>query len=313
MKRTLIVFFTHFVALSINAQDALEYYKRVNEGKVFAIENDFQSAVSSYQQAFENYDFPFARACYNAIELSVIVQDTIKLDYFLTRAVIQGIKIEDLEKSGRINSYLNSQFFKNLKEKEDSLLQIYSSRINREIREEINAMFSDDQKIREQYYNANIFNRIKIRKDWENLNAKQVERIIQITKTYGFPGEKLIGLDRSAMHSKSDTRNFSAGMPIILLIHHYSQPNQSYDTLLLEEVKKGNLYNEHFATICDFEAEFGKDRYENIGYYGLRHQHRKVDRDILNSRRKEIEILGFEQIEQLNKVKNITRFWNRLY
>lgn len=136
---------------------------------------------------------------------------------------------------------------------------------------------------------------------------------MQITKTYGFPGEKLIGLDRSDMHSKISTRNFSAGMSIILLIHHYSQPNQSYDTLLIEEVKKGNLYNEHFATICDFEAEYGKRKYENLGYYGLRHKPRKIDKKTLNVKREEIGILGFEQIEQLNQINNLTKFWNRLY
>lgn len=151
MKQILIILFIHLVALGINAQEALEYYKNINKGKKFAIENDFQSALSSYQQAFENYDFPFARDCYNAIELSVIVEDTIMLNYFLTRAIIQGIKIESLEKSGSIKRYLNSIFYKNLKEKEDSLLQIYASRINRELREEINLMFSDDQKMREQY------------------------------------------------------------------------------------------------------------------------------------------------------------------
>lgn len=313
MKRTLIVFFINLVALHINAQEIVEYYKRVNEGKVFAIQNDFQSAVSSYQLAIENYDFPFARDCYNAIELSILAKDTNKLSYFLEKAVARGIRVEDLEKSGRINSYTNSQFFKGLKEKEDSLLEVYSSRINSEIREEINAMFFDDQKMREQYYAANIFQRIKIEKDWKKLTAKQVERLIEITKTYGFPGEKLIGLDRKEMHRKIDTRNFSAGMPIVLLIHHFSQPNPSYDTLLLEEVKKGNLYNEHFVTVCDFEAEFGKDRYQSFGSFGLRHQHRKVDRDELNSKRKEVGILGVEQIDYLNQVENLTGFWNRLY
>ena len=291
----------------------MEYYKKIYEGKVFAIKNDFQSAVTSYQLAFENFDCPFARDCYNAIELSVIADDTSRLNYFLEKAVVQGIRTEDLRKSGRLDRYLNTHFYKNLLEKEDSLLAIYSARVNWEIREEICQMFSDDQEIRKRYYDAWFFKRYKIGKEWEALNAKQVERLIQITETYGFPGERLIGLDRNDMHPKIRTQNYSAGMPIVILIHHFSQPNQSHDELLIKEVRMGNLYNEHFATICDFEAAYGKNKYENFGYYGLRQPPRKYDKDALNLKRAKLGILGLEQVELLNQIKDITKFWNRLY
>ena len=115
------------------------------------------------------------------------------------------------------------------------------------------------------------------------------------------------------MHPKIRTNNYSAGMPIVIFIHHFSQPNLSYDSLLIDEVKKGNLYNEHFGTICDFEAEFGKSKFENYGYYGLRHQPRRLNENELNLKRQKIGILEFEQIEKLNKIKNISKFWNRLY
>lgn len=312
MKPILVL---HFVLtlVCLYAQDTHEYYSKINEGKTFAIQKDFQSAINLYQQAFESCGFSFARDCYNAIELSVIVDDTIHLRYFLKKAIIQGIRIEDLEKSGRINNYLNTYFYKKIKNQEDSLRHIYSSRINWELRTEINQMFFEDQKMRELYYSSNIFKRKKIEKEWEELNAKQAERLVQITKEIGFPGERLIGLDRNDMHPKIMTNNYSAGMPIVILIHHFSQPNKSYSKLLIEEVEKGNLYNEHFATICDFEAEFGKKNHESIGYYGLRHQPRKTDIKTMNRRRKKIGILDIEKINQLNQVKNLTKFWNRLY
>ena len=302
-----------FITSGLYTQDAFDYYQRINEGKEFALENDFESAIHTYQQAFENFDFAFARDCYHAIELSVLTNDTAKLDYFIKKAVTQGIRLTDIEKSGRLKGYLNSAFYQHIKEKEDSLLHIYSSRINWELRAEINQMFADDQRIRDEYYNATIFQRKKIRKKWESLNAEQVERLMEITKQYGFPGEHLIGLDRAEMHPKMRTANYSAGMPIVLLIHHFSQPNPSYDQLLIEEVRKGNLYNEHFATICDFEAEFGKDRFEHFGYYGVRHQPKNPDRNTLNLKRKEIGILKLEQIKALNQVNHLKKFWNFLY
>jgi len=301
------------MSLIANAQDVYNYYEIINEGKKKLIQKDFSSALNAYRTAFEKYEYPFARDCYNAIELSAISKDTTNFEYFLQKAVSRGIRIKDIENSGVVDEYLDKVFYTNVKKNEDSLMNLYSSRINWSLREEINQMFSKDQKIREEYYDANIFQRNKIRKKWESLNAKQVKRLIEITDQYGFPGENLIGIDRNEMHPKINTTNYSAGMPIVILIHHFSQPNLSYDEMFLEQVKKGNLYNEHFVTICDFEAKFGKNRFENFGYYGSRHQPKKLDKNTLNLKRQEIGILEFEEIEKLNKIKNFTKFWNRLY
>ncbi|WP_139134382.1 hypothetical protein [Crocinitomix algicola] len=312
MKLLYIILVSIF-ASEISAQNTIDYYEGINVGKIFAIQNDFESAINSYHQVFIHNDFVFARDCINAIEFSILAKDSVKIEYFIERAISQGIKITDIEKSYNLTDYLKSNVYNEIKEKEDSLYRVYTSRINWEIREEVNQMFSEDQKLREEYYAANVFQKNKVRKRWETLNSEQVERLIEITKQYGFPGEKLIGLDRSEMHSKIRTNNYSAGMPIVIFIHHFSQPNLSYDSLLIDEVKKGNLYNEHFGTICDFEAEFGKSRHENFGYYGLRFQPKKIDPIMLNKKRKKIGVLEFEQVEQLNNIKEISKFWNRLY
>jgi hypothetical protein len=312
MKRLITTLFVYIILPNVFAQDMFEYYAKVNEGKAFAIEENYQSAVNSYLQAFENSEFQFARDCYNAIELSVLAEDTILLEYFMKKAAARGITISELEHSGKIGNYLHTPFFEKVKETEDSLACLYASRINWVLRAEVNQMFAEDQEMREQFYNST-FSKRKIRKKWEDLNAKQVDRLIQITRVHGFPGERLIGIDSHEMHPKINTQNYSAGMAVIILIHHYSKPNESFGKLLLAEVDKGNLYNEHFATICDFEAEFGGNQYEHFGYYGLRHEPRKPNEAMLNSRRQQIGILKIEQTDALNKVKNLTKFWNRLY
>ncbi len=313
MNQILLLFSICLIVLNVHGQDALAYYEKINEGKLYAIKKDFQSATNAYQRAFENADFSFARDCYNAIELAVRAQDTAKLGYFLSKAILRGIQLEHIEAAGILMNYANTTFYNHVKEKKDSLYNVYVSSVNWELRKEINEMFSEDQKIREEYYNAALIKRKKIGKRWEELNARQVDRLVEITKTYGFPGEQLIGIDKNDMHPKVVTNGYSAGMPIVLLIHHFSRPNTSHDELLLEEVKKGNLYNEHFATICDFEAEFGKKKYEYFGYFGLRHYPKKAAIPLLNSNREKIRLLKVEQINQLNQVECLTKFWKRLY
>lgn len=312
MRKILICFFCA-ISLIARAQDVYSYYSSINKGRQFLIEGDLSAALNSYHTAFDSYDKPFARDCYNAVELSVSSGDTTHLEYFLRKAVSRGITLKSIESSGLVNEYLDTRFYNKLKKEEVAILDLYASNINWKLREEINQMFSEDQLVREEYYKANLFKRKRIRKRWESLNAQQVTRLIEITKLFGFPGENLIGLDRNDMHPKISTTNYSAGMPIVIFIHHFSQPNASYDELLVNEVEKGNLYNEHFATICDFEAEFGNNEFNSSGYYGLRQLPRKYNATYLNLKRQKIGVLEIGQLEKLNKVKNITKFWNRLY
>jgi hypothetical protein len=205
MKQLFIILISIFTS-DICAQNAIDYYRGINEGKVFATEHDFESAINSYQQVFISNDFVFARDCFNAIELSILAKNPVKTKYFIERAISQGIRLCDIEQSYKLTDYLELNVLNEIKANEDSLLTIYSSRINWRIREEINQMFLEDQKLREDYYTANVFQKNKVRMRWESLNAKQVKRLIKITKQYGFPGEKLIGLDRNEMHLKIKTQ-----------------------------------------------------------------------------------------------------------
>jgi hypothetical protein len=312
MKRIFTILLIYLIASKLSAQNTLAYYKKINEGKEFVIQNNIKSAVVAYKQALEDYPFAFARDCYNAIELAVLAKDTTNLIFFIEKAITQGIRITDLETTELLTPYQNSAFYKNIKKNQDGLWHIYTARINWELRAEINQMFTHDQKMRALYYKAAFYKRKSIAKEWQALNVRQVERLVEITKTYGFPGERLIGLDKNDMHPKIITNNFSAGMPIVILIHHFSKPNKSYYELFLNEVKKGNLHNEHFATICDFEAEFGNRNAINNGYYGVRFKPKKPD-DNLNSKRKSIGLMKLEQIEELNKTNYLTKYWNRLY
>lgn len=309
--KLLILFclFTHLIF----SQDYSNYYKGINRARISVAEGNAENSINSYYTTFENYDFGFARDCYNAIEIAVFAKDTIKLEYFIRRALKQGIDYQLILKIENLYEFHNSEFLKKIEREKDSLSTIYSKSINWEIRKEINEMFAADQAIRERYYNSILFKRHKIGKEWEDLNESQVERIIEITKNNGFPGERLIGIDNKEMHSKISDHNLSTGMPIVILIHHYSQPNKSYSSILFEQIKLGNLYNEHFATVCDFEVKFGRNKFENFGFFAFKQSLKAVNQKEIDQRRNEISLLSIEEIQLLNSNKIISKFWNRLY
>lgn len=294
-------------------QNYFDYYKEINKGKVLIASQNTEESINCYFSVFEKFDFVFARDCYNAIELSALAKDSVKLEYFIRRGIKQGLKFSQIIEVKNVSKFQNSTFLKEIEKEKDSLENAYRNSINWELRNLIIEMFKEDQAIREKYYNAILFKRKKIGHEWEALNKIQVKQILEITKEYGFPGEKIIGVDTDEMHAKINNSNISAGMPIVLFIHHFSQPNESYDSLLFEQIEKGNLYNEHFATICDFEATFGKKIYPNYGFFAFKKMPKIIEEEEINRKRKEISLLSISEFEKLRSNKLITKFWYRLY
>ena len=315
MNPNIISFLIYFFSLTtlLNAQNYLDYYQGINQGRLHLLDGELDEAIESYYTTFETFDFVFARDCYHAMELSVLAGDTMKLDYFMRRGLQRGIKMEFLLNTGLLDDYKEAAFVKSIMVGRDQLTAQYRTSVNWDIRSEITEMFAADQAIRKRYYASTLFKRKKIGKEWKALNKKQVERMIEITKEYGFPGEKLIGIASQEMHEKVDDGSLAAVMPIIIFIHHYSQPNLSYNEILIEQIPKGNLHNKHFATICDFEAEFGKDKYPHLGYFAFNHQPKKLDMETINKRRQKVKLLSIQKYDQLYASRKLKAFWVRLY
>ncbi len=313
MKIKLILFFTYLIIVSINsiAQDYSEYYEGINNAKLALINADLEQAEDCYYQTFEDFDFVYARDCYNALEISTKLKHFDKINYFMKRCIKQGVEFAYLERQEMMSDYKKTTLYSEFLLNKDSLRNIYESKINWGIRNEIIEMFTKDQMIRKRYYKAILFKRRKIGRDWEALNKMQVERLIEITKKHGFPGEKLIGIDAKKMHHKINDFDLSAGMPIIIFIHHYSQPNESYNSILKPEIKKGNLWNEHYAIISDFQYTYGKQKYGLIPCYSLRFKP-KESKEQIDRNRLEIGLLSWSNTKKLESRKYLTPFWIRL-
>jgi hypothetical protein len=310
MKLFLIVILL-FSSLIAKAQDYNEYYNGINNAKLMIAQDSLKTSLSYYFQTFEKFDFVFGRDCYNAIELSALAKDSIKLEYFIKRGIKQGLNFNYVLKMKNVSQFQNSTFIKTIEKEKDSLESIYTNSINWELRNEIIEMFEQDQMIREKYYEAILFKRKKIGREWEALNKRQVERIIEITKKQGFPGEKIIGIDTKNMHSKIRDNDLSAGMPIVIFIHHFSQPNKSYNSILKNEIQSGNLSNQHYATICDFQYTYGKEKFGSSPCYSKRFRP-KDSKEEIDINRLEIGLLSLSNTSKIQSRNYITPFWIRL-
>jgi len=294
-------------------QNYLGYYTQINQARLLAANSSFKQSALLYQRVFQEYDFEFARDCINAFEVSSFMAHDTLTSFFIRCALKRGVPISYFSKSQKLEVFRTTSLWSSIVRDSTTLRKEYHSHINFKIRAEINEMFQADQAVRKQFYHwSNLLLRPFIGRKWEKLNHEQVKRIIEITQEHGFPGEKLIGIDMPEHHEKIHARQFSAGMPIIILMHHYSQANESYDSVLFAEVFKGYLHNEHFAGICDYEAEFGKGKHDNFGHYGLRHSPVKHAVGEFDRKREEIGLLSGSEIQILNNSDVMTKYWNWL-
>jgi len=231
MNPKLWIILLFIVPNALFGQNYVDYYSRINNGRILAANKNTEESINSYFSTFEKFDFVFARDCYNAIELSAFSNDSLKLDYFIRRGIKQGLKFNQIMKIKNVAKFQKSTFIKIIEKEKDSLKNIYKNSINWELRNIIVEMFKQDQLIREKYYKAILFKRKKIGREWEALNKIQVHKLIEITKQYGFPGEKLIGIDTDKMHPKIVNNNISQGKLILLFLTPLA--NTDYPNLLL--------------------------------------------------------------------------------
>ena len=308
-----LLFFFLSLSFSLFSQDYYAYYEFVKKGRGFVAEEDYEAALEAYEACFESFDFVFARDCIHALQVASVLKDKDAQLSFSARALRQGVPLTFLEKMEVLKGFRASTYWDSLLQAEDSLVLQYQSTIDTLLREEIRAMFTQDQLYREEYYGS-LFRRRSIGKKWEALNADQVERILQICREKGFPGEQLIGLDSEQFHEKLTINNLSSGAATLLFIHHYSQPNPSCRIELKEQLKQGYLNNEHFATICDFEAEFGKGIYVDKLYWGQQFlPDKNIQMEAIDQRRDALGLVSLNLSDKLLRSGRLIPFWKRLY
>ena len=312
MTKHLIIITLFFASFLCFSQNYYTYYEGIKQAKLGLVADKLEASVTFYVETFEKFDFVFARDAYNAFEVAAILKDFEKMDYFARRCIKQGVAFELLVQDSTLSAFKTSDYWPKLNIDQDSLRAIYEAGINWELRNEINAMFAEDQEIRELAFKNrhNPFKIGKLKKQFEEIDYKLVLLLLEITKQYGFPGEKLIGLDESFMHPKINATDLCAGMPIVIFIHHFSQPNESYNSILIHEIETGHLYNEHYATISDFQHEYGKEKFGEIPCYSQKFLP-KVAVDVIDDKRSAIGLIDLTNTYALQRKGYITPFWMR--
>lgn len=302
--KILIIFFSIIISFQVSCQNYFYYQKVINRIDEDVLNEDFDLATQRLDSLYENYDFIYSHHCFKALQICCKKQDSIKAEKWLKKSFIQGIPIWMIRTNEITKEVFNYPSVQKTIEDYDSLRNIYKNSINHELRNKVDSLFIIDQRFTKKVNDGFILFRHTyhgIR--WLKNNRKQFEILLEITKNYGFPGEKLIGLPNEIEDSISQIDNFNFYGPFlretkvyIMLIHYYSNPRKDINDILFENVKAGNIPPYQFGALNDFMARWGKGKYGNYEYYNVWH----VDPDTVNitvieKRRNSIGLNSYDQ------------------
>ncbi len=175
------------------------------------------------------------------------------------------------------------------------------------MRKNINEIYDLDQKYRDKHelHPWNFLWRPLIWIKWKKTTKNIVENeLILFIRKYGFPNEKLIGIDEASFHHKQKHDHLKSNYAFMIFIHYFSIPRTSdFNELLFSEIKSGNIHPRQYASLIDFQTSYGKGKYYKGLHYNEWH-HSKNENKIeqINKNRIKIGLELFEiQSEKLER------------
>ncbi len=159
----------------------------------------------------------------------------------------------------------------------DSLRYAYKSHINSKLAQTIDSIFQIDQKYTQKVNDGFILFRPIYGLRWIRCNKRTFRAIYSITREYGFPGERIIGLpttyDDSALqieYIKQYGIHLRQWKAYFILLHYFSTKRNIQDDfkdILYENLKSGNISPFQFATICNYIYKYSKHSKPKYEYY----------------------------------------------
>jgi hypothetical protein len=279
----------------------------INEAERCILEEDYIKANNSYKQAFKTESEPYAKHCFTAAQVSAVCNEFEDFIFYSRKGFKSGLIYSDFENDSILIDFIKTNKLESiLKEfyKSDSL--VYDESLNYHLKNEIEKLSKLDNKWKIYYLDSlSFYDSLNKKKHWrvyDSIVSEIVEKsLMPLIKKNGYPGEKLIGVERVG-NGNRNSYAFVNNRAKLILLHYYSYPRDcSYNNLLQRELKKGNISPEHYASIIDFQNKYGVVDCKDY-YYCEWHEPETFDKNQVDKRRQSI---GLEPYDE--KIKKIER------
>ncbi|UPQ80573.1 hypothetical protein M0M57_06960 [Flavobacterium azooxidireducens] len=204
----------------------------INEAERFILSEDYTKANDFYKQAFKFNIKPYVENCFTAAQVSAVCNQLKDFIFFTRKGFQSGLRYSDFEKDSILFNFIKDnkielklkQFFKS-----DSL--IYYQSIDHELKNEVEKLSILDNKWKIFYLDS--------LSNYDSIVSNIVEKgLIPLIERHGYPGEKLIGMERVGSQNNNNY-GFVNNKAKLILLHYYSYPRDCrYNNLLRRELQK---------------------------------------------------------------------------
>ena len=267
------------VAITCPAQDYIQYHKTFNKVDEDILSENYALALERLDSIYNTFDFIYAQHCMKSLQICCIANDSTRANRWLEKCFKQGVPMWTVRTDEITAKSLSYSTSANATQHYDSLRFTYKSHINSKLAQTIDSIFQIDQKYTQKVNDGFILFRPIYGLKWIRCNKRTFMAIDSITREYGFPGERIIGLpttyEDSALqieYIKQYGIHLRQWQAYFMLLHYFSTARKVQDDfkeILFENLKAGNLSSFQFATICNYIYKYSKHsrpKYESYNY-----------------------------------------------
>ena len=289
--------------------DYIAYQSHISKAEKHILDSIYVDALKEYDTAFTLVDKPLAKHCFTAMQVSATVDSLDHFKKYSLKGMRRGLLPQYFKEDSLLNGYLKQkELYPFIDENFESSNKIYEESINTFLKDTILKLSRLDDKWKVHYRDSLAHvdpdNNLKYKTTYDSIVSSIVEnQLIPVIEEYGYPGERQIGFENVGPRNDPFRRAFAQNRAKLILLHYYSLPKAcKYNDLFLSEVKKGNMNPNHYASIIDFQAKYGKDTYCQIQHYNEWHATKDSTQfTAINKRRKTLGLRPFQERLQKNK------------
>jgi hypothetical protein len=256
----------------LNKERFIHYSSLIKDAERYILDSSYVKAKKKYEKAFHIVDKPLASHCYTAIQVSAQIKDVNSFKVFLKKGLERGLTVDAIKSDSLINTFIKQNNLSEFLIKEYRKGNIlYEKSINKFLKDTIQKLSEIDNKWKVFYLdslsNIDVKNKTFYWAKYDSIVSILVEnKLMPLVQEYGYPGERSIGHEK--VGNSPYNFAFVNNRAKLILLHYYSFPrNCDYNQILKDEVKKGNLLPEQFASIIDFQAKWGQKKFCTVEFY----------------------------------------------
>ena len=309
-KYWIIIAFTILHSRAL-AQDYIAYQKILNRIDEDIINNNLPNASLRLDTVYSGYQFIYARHCMKALQICCTANDTQRANVWLGKAFVQGISPWMIRANDACNKVLSYPGAQKILANYTNLHKQYLAGIKQPLARQVDSLLKIDYAHTHKVNDGFVLLRHTLYGlQWLRNNKRQFKIINKMIDTYGYPGEKLIGLPDFVTDSAKGYKDYCWLGPDVelqdrrvqfMLIHYFSSPRPGINDKLMPQVHNGNLPARQYAIFNDFMAENGRRHYPH--YYAWMEYNGKDDIVALNDLRAQIGLNAWQQ-QQRNKERS---------